>query len=779
MQRSQKTTQKEEEMTANKRSWWPLVVPLVVAPIAAHGAPDRCSKVKAISGDLTVAEASIVNGVRIPTVVTLNGSNSNPKNNCTCTWTQSSGPAVQLSDPSSCTTTFTAPDVGTSGQNLDFRLTVKSTEAGCETLPADSKGITVAVTNMNHPPVASVSTAASVYEGAKVTLDGSASSDPDGDLLDFVWSQTGGTPVTLTTDSTGKMATFTAPPENYPDGETLKFQLKVSDGNLSNSTPDVLISVASVNEAPVAAISCPTAVNEAAPVTLSGNNSSDPDAGPLAYQWSQDQGGPVANLDDVILGASAITFKAPTLTSPSYDTMKFGLTVTDNGKVSSSAHCDIKVSDVTPPVISGISDILNEATSPSGAAVTFAPVAHDAFYGDVPVQCDPHSGSVFALGTRSVVCTASDQATAPNTAKATFEVTVQDTTPPVVTVPPDTQAEATGPSGALVTFSPSALDVVDGSVTPSCSPASGTSFALGTTTVTCSAADKTGNKGSSSFAVSVADTTPPAVTVPSDLKAEATGPSGALVTFSASAVDVVDGSVTPSCSPVSGTSFALGTTTVTCSATDKTGNKGGSSFGVTVADSTPPVVTAPATVSVYATGLFTPVTLEYPTATDTVDGVVPLVSNAPTAGFAVGATTVTWTARDKAGNVGTASSTVTVKPWTLSGFYSPIDMNGIVNTVKAGSTVPLKFQVFSGGNELSTTSSISSIKASQVGCSMTASEDAVPVEFLVTGGTSLRYDTTGRHFIFNWQTPKLPGTCYVVTATTLEGSTMKASFKLK
>ena len=78
------------------------------------------------------------------------------------------------------------------------------------------------------------------------------------------------------------------------------------------------------------------------------------------------------------------------------------------------------------------------------------------------------------------------------------------------------------------------------------------------------------------------DTTPPVVTVPANMVLEATGPSGAVATFSASAVDIVDGYITPTCTPASGSTFALGTTTVTCSATDAHNNTGHNSFTTTL-----------------------------------------------------------------------------------------------------------------------------------------------------------------------------------------------------
>ena len=75
----------------------------------------------------------------------------------------------------------------------------------------------------------------------------------------------------------------------------------------------------------------------------------------------------------------------------------------------------------------------------------------------MPVTCTPASGSTFPLGATTVSCSATDKAG--NTATGTFAVTVQDKTPPVVTVPADMTVDATGPSGAVVTFTVSALDL--------------------------------------------------------------------------------------------------------------------------------------------------------------------------------------------------------------------------------------------------------------------------------------------------------------------------------
>lgn len=98
----------------------------------------------------------------------------------------------------------------------------------------------------------------------------------------------------------------------------------------------------------------------------------------------------------------------------------------------------------------------------------------------------------------------------------------------------------------------------------------------------------------------------------------------------------------------------------------------------------------------------------------------------------------------------------TVTAWTLVGFYQPVDMQGVVNTVKGGSTVPFKFEVFVGSTELTDTTMVT-MSAMTVTCASGAVTD--DIEVVATGGISLRYDTTSGQFINHWQTPKKAGTC--------------------
>jgi hypothetical protein len=147
-------------------------------------------------------------------------------------------------------------------------------------------------------------------------------------------------------------------------------------------------------------------------------------------------------------------------------------------------------------------------------------------------------------------------------------------------------------------------------------------------------------------------------------------------------------------------------------------------------------------------------------------------------GTSVGSHAYTATATDNAGNTSTAMLNYEVLAWNLKGFYAPVDMGGVWNTVKGGSTVPLKFEVFSGTTELTNTSAVKSFTVKAITCPG-ASAPADDIEFVTTGGTGLRYDSTGGQFIQNWQTPKKPGTCHTVTMTTQDGSSTSANFSLK
>jgi flagellar hook assembly protein FlgD len=147
---------------------------------------------------------------------------------------------------------------------------------------------------------------------------------------------------------------------------------------------------------------------------------------------------------------------------------------------------------------------------------------------------------------------------------------------PLLSLPEVVFAEATGPSGANVTFAVSGYSFVAPSPTISCDHASGAMYPLNVTTVTCTATDS-GGTTSGSFEIYVTDTRAPVVNVPADIAS-----STQVVTFTATATDAIDGSIAVTCSPASGDTFPSGQTTVFCSATDAHANSASASFHVTV-----------------------------------------------------------------------------------------------------------------------------------------------------------------------------------------------------
>ena len=314
----------------------------------------------------------------------------------------------------------------------------------------------------------------------------------------------------------------------------------------------------------------------------------------------------------------------------------------------------IRVVDTTAPALETVEDVVAEATGPNGAVVSYdAPAANDLVDGATVATCSPPSGGVFALGETIVTCSTSDANA--NGAQTSFVVRIVDTTAPVVSVPADFVVEAASSSGAVATFDASAADSVSGDLAPSCSPASGSTFPLGTTLVACQASDAAGNLGSASFRVTVVDTTAPVLALPADLVVEATGPYGAIVAYVATAFDDVSGSVEPSCDVPTGAIHAIGTTLVSCTATDAAGNSVGGSFSVRVGDTTPPTIGSVEDVVLEATGASgASFAFAAPATSDAVDG-GGFASCSPASGvFALGETTVTCTATDAHGNVATS-----------------------------------------------------------------------------------------------------------------------------
>ncbi len=233
------------------------------------------------------------------------------------------------------------------------------------------------------------------------------------------------------------------------------------------------------------------------------------------------------------------------------------------------------------PQVSVPGPMVPEANTVGGWTAAYSATAADVEDGSLPATCSPAPGSVLPLGPTTVTCTATDSAG--GSGSATFRVTVVDTTAPAVSTPADMTTEADTLGGWTASYSAAASDVHDGPLPAACAPASGTLLPLGPTTVTCSATDGAGLTGSATFVVTVVDTTGPQLSgVPGDQSATTTGSGATVSGTDPAAADVHDGQVAVGCAPASGSAFPVGTTRVTCTATDASGNASSGGFDVTV-----------------------------------------------------------------------------------------------------------------------------------------------------------------------------------------------------
>ncbi|WP_289781779.1 PKD domain-containing protein [Ornithinimicrobium faecis] len=188
------------------------------------------------------------------------------------TLTTPDGSTAELDSSTTAQPGFVADVAGT----YSAILTVND---GTTDSPADTVTITI-----THRPVADAGGDQAVIAGATVTLDGTGSTDPDGDTLTYAWSLTDpdGSGVELS-DPQAAEPTFTA-----TEVGDYTATLTVTDGQWT-STPDTITITASPNQAPVAAIQLYRDAAVGQTMILSSNGSYDPDTGnswTLTYQWT-------------------------------------------------------------------------------------------------------------------------------------------------------------------------------------------------------------------------------------------------------------------------------------------------------------------------------------------------------------------------------------------------------------------------------------------------------------------------------------------------------------
>lgn len=239
---------------------------------------------------------------------------------------------------------------------------------------------------------------------------------------------------------------------------------------------------------------------------------------------------------------------------------------------------------------------------------------------------------------------------------------------PTLFLPSRVSTEATGPDGAVVTYSAYATAADGSAATITCAPASGEQFQVDLTSVRCTGVDDSGGRTDGLFWVHVTDYTPPIIGVPEEVLARATTATGAIVTWEAMAIDTVDTDVPVQCYPASGTHFPVGTTEVRCQAVDDHHNFAYASFPVTVVDDARPILHLPDDIEVPAEDAQGSAVHWTATATADDGSTIPAYC-APETGslFPIGRTSVSCSASDVDGHTSTGTFWVTVTPVSASG----------------------------------------------------------------------------------------------------------------
>ena len=342
-------------------------------------------------------------------------------------------------------------------------------------------------------------------------------------------------------------------------------------------------------------------------------------------------------------------------------------TATDvNGNVITDSF-DVVVTDDEKPGISGMPADITQAADAGGctAVVTWTPptASDNCTVATFPGTHNP--GDTFNTGTTTVSYTATDAAG--NDSTATFTVTITDSEAPTITDMPAniTQTADAGTCGAVVNWTEPTIADNCALAANGGDYASGDTFPVGTTTVTYTAADASGNNATAqTFTITVTDDEVPTFSgMPADINQDTdAGSCDAVVTWGAVTSADNCGVDTLYSSHDSGDTFSLGATTVTYTTIDIHGNTATASFTVTVADNENPSISgAPADITQTADAGVCSAAVTWTAPTDGDNCGSTLTStHSPGDAFAVGTTTVTYTSTDAAGNTATASFNITI-----------------------------------------------------------------------------------------------------------------------
>ena len=461
----------------------------------------------------------------------------------------------------------------------------------------------------NNPPVADAGTNQTVDCQTMAVLDGSHSSDPDGDVLTFQWSEGN---LVLGTNAVLQVS--------LPVG-VHQVSLQVSDPCGASTTANVQITVTD-STAPV--VTCPP------PMTAAVDSNCQASIPNVTGLVTASDNCAAQNSLTVTQNPSAGVLVGPG---------QHDITVSATDPSGNTGSCTVSftVVDTMPPVIISGPAIptlsAGEGCQAAVPSVTGNIVASDNCTpaNQLVISQNPAAGTLVGLGEHMIIITVTDASSNSTQGSLTFEVA--DTTAPVIssvsgpiTLAAGANCSATVPD---ITGSVVASDncTAANQLAISQSPAAGTSFNAGQHTITVTVTDAAGNHSSASVLVTVVDNTAPVIssvsgpiTLAAGANCSATVPD---VTGSVVASDncTAANQLAVSQSPAAGTSFNAGQHTITVTVTDATGNHSSANVLVTVADNTAPVIqsiTASPNVLAPANGRSVPVTV-FVSATDNCD----------------------------------------------------------------------------------------------------------------------------------------------------------------
>jgi uncharacterized repeat protein (TIGR01451 family) len=468
-----------------------------------------------------------------------------------------------------------------------------------------------------------------------------------------------GSPVT--SDNCSVASATNNAPASFPLGTNLvTWTVTDSSGNTSSCVQRVI-----VRDTSAPTISCP------ADVTASAN------AGCAATNVTL--GNPVTSDN---CSVASVTNNAPA--SFPVGTTLVTWSVTDSSGNANSCVQRVLVLDTNAPTISCPADVTVSANA--GCAATNVTLGNPVTSDNCSVASVTNNAPAsFPLGTTLVTWTVTDSSG--NANSCVQRVLVLDTNAPTISCPADVTVSAN--SGCTATN----VTLGNPVTSDNCSVASETnnapaSYPLGTTLVTWTVTDSSGNASSCVQRVTVVDTNAPTISCPADVTVSANA--------SCTATGVTLGSPVTSdnCSVASVTnnapvSYALGTTLVTWTVTDSSGNANSCVQRVTVVDTNAPTISCPADVTVSANAgcAATNVTLGNPVTSDNCS-VASVTNNAP-ASYPLGTNLVTWTVTNSSGNANSCVQRVTVVDTSAPTISCPADVTVSANAGCAATNVTL------------------------------------------------------------------------------------------